>query len=581
MSVTQTLTVTETGTDAENNISAVRIIWKSTQSGDSHNDYTRTAKYYVSINGGAETEYSVSYTLPRNSTAIIVDTTIGVKHRDDGTGSITVRTWMNTEIHAGVVEKSENLSLTTLPRASTIGNISGRMLGENFGVRWIPYHKSFTYKLTFAINSWKYTTKEISPTTTSAYTHQEVLPLDVAKQIPNSKTGEMNVSLQTLYNGNPIGTDMKSFTIEVPENSDTKPYLSQLTIGDRELFIQGRDVITAKGTARAQYGASIKRIELSAEGKTSGGNTTTTDSFVNFGWMNGILLTGYGNVSVRITLTDSRGFINSATQTIYVCPYSPPRVVSVSGEKNVVCGRCDANGNWDDAGTYLKIKARRSYSLCMANGVQNNFCGLRYRYKSASATDYSEWISLLDNNNLSTEEVITSPLLNGSLSASKSYLVQIDAVDTLGKDYYMTFDIPTDTVYLHKAGSKRSLGVGEYAEYSNTISIAKDMAVRLKSSINGVRMQTKTVSGTNILDIDTKYADFSGTGNERQSFFIFGEANGRTVYGVARVANNGTTLWGGSSGVTLSTKTGGVLSVTLPTTAYDLFTIISGAEFSL
>lgn len=95
-------------------------------------------------------------------------------------------------------------------------------------------------------------------------------------------------------------------------------------------------------------------------------------------------------------------------------------------------------------------------------------------------------------------------------------------------------------------------------------------------------MGTKAVSGVNSFDIQSKYADFTNTsGNERQTLFIFGAANASLVYGVARVSNNGTTQWQGTTGVTLSTKAGGILTVTLPATAYDLFTVISSRKFTL
>ena len=120
MAVSQSLTLTESNIVTSANTSKVRILWQSTQTGESWNGYTKTAKYYVSINGGAETEYLVNYTLPQNSTATIVDTTITIDHKSDGSGSITVRTWMNTGISVGVVTQTKSLTLTTIPRASTI-----------------------------------------------------------------------------------------------------------------------------------------------------------------------------------------------------------------------------------------------------------------------------------------------------------------------------------------------------------------------------------------------------------------------------------------------------------------------------
>ena len=118
MAVTQTLSVTEVAgsINSFSNTSKVRILWQSTQSGDSFNGYTRTAKYYVSINGGAEKEYVVSYTLPQSSTKTIVDTTLTVTHKSNGTGTVKVRTWMDTRISAGVVEKTQTLTLSTITK---------------------------------------------------------------------------------------------------------------------------------------------------------------------------------------------------------------------------------------------------------------------------------------------------------------------------------------------------------------------------------------------------------------------------------------------------------------------------------
>ena len=118
-------------------------------------------------------------------------------------------------------------------------------------------------------------------------------------------------------------------------------------------------------------------------------------------------------------------------------------------------------------------------------------------------------------------------------------------------------------------------------EEPDTISIAKSKNVRIKGNLNGIYMSTKEVFATAEMDIDTKHIDYTGVGDERQTFFIFGAANSNMVYGLARVSDNGSTSWAGTDGVTLSTKSGGILTVKLPTIAYDVFTIISGREFNV
>ena len=70
MAVSQTLTLKETKVDVQANTSRVQILWKSQQTGDSHNYNSRTAKYWITVNG-KKTAYTVSYTLPEKATETI------------------------------------------------------------------------------------------------------------------------------------------------------------------------------------------------------------------------------------------------------------------------------------------------------------------------------------------------------------------------------------------------------------------------------------------------------------------------------------------------------------------------------
>ena len=259
MAVNQTLTLTEVSgsVNTSANTSQVRILWQSTQTGESWNGYTRTAKYYVSINGGAEVEYSVTYTLPLNSTKTIVDRTITVTHNGDGTGTVRVRTWMDTSISAGVVEKTETLTLTTIPRASAITSAAAKTLGEACSVTWTPLSSKFTYKLNFSIGSWSHTTGVIKPNRTTQYTYTGyTLPLDIANQLPNATKGSITVILATYSDDSgkvQVGSNASaSFQITVPNNEKTQPSvsmslspLSELSSPYSGLYIQGHSKVKA------------------------------------------------------------------------------------------------------------------------------------------------------------------------------------------------------------------------------------------------------------------------------------------------------------------------------------------------
>ena len=482
MAVSQTLSVTEVAgsPSVANNTSKVRILWKSTQTGESHNLNTRTAKYYVSINDGAEKEYTLSYTLPLETTQTILDTTITVTHKDDGSGTVKVRTWMDTRISAGVVEKSQTVTLTTIARASEITSAGAVTLGKKCSVKWTPKSAAFRYKLKFSLGSWSLTTGTIHPNTTSAYTYEGTeIPIVVANQIPNAKNGTMSVSLYTYSDSaatKQVGSaSTETFTVTVPKPS-TAPDVSmtltpQSSLGSafNGLYIQGKTKVKATLSGTGKYSATIKTYGMMVEGKIYYAADNYTSEY----------LSQYGNITVDGYASDSRGYSGSVSKSIEVISYSRPKI------SDVVAARCDSKGNLSDSGTYLKIEAKRSYSQVKANGVQKNFCKIQYRYKAEGGT-YSDWNTILAKDNLSSDKIKTGALLGVVLSAQATYVVQVQAIDDIGESASTTITIPTDKVYWHRDGARRSLTFGGYVEDDNTFAIADDITLKTKGPIEAL-----------------------------------------------------------------------------------------------
>ena len=464
MSVTQTLTLTEVSgsVNTSANTSKVRILWQSTQTGNSHNDYTRTAKYYVSINGGSETEYSVSYTLPLNSTKTIVDTTLTINHNNDGTGSVRVRTWMDTSISAKVVELSKSLTLTTIPRASSIYAVSNVYLGENCAVRWIPLSKSFRYKLKFSMGGWEQTTEAIHPNQTSSFLYTNyTIPLDAAAKIPNSPTGTMTVALYTYSDSNAsvqVGSAATAqFTVTVPENEKTTPTVSMslspsstLKSPYNGMYIQGHSKVKATLGFGTKYGATIEASNITLNGSAYASPYESA------------ILSQAGTVSVKATAKDSRGYFGTNYKDIEVIPYIKPYVRAKSSESSIICARCDGSANFTDSGTYLKIKAKVVYSKVITDGVQNNYGNIKFRYRKEGGS-YSAWQTILNCKTDNSDEVITPPLLNGALDIKTNYQVQIIASDDLYDSEPITFAIPSDDVYMDRPAGGKSMGLGGYS----------------------------------------------------------------------------------------------------------------------
>lgn len=595
------------GTTANENIDS-KIEWSSTVNVENNSSMVTAALYYKRNNTGFTT-YGEGYfyvyangisgggktrlTITEHSWVKAAEVTTEVLHLDDGTKSINIHaigSLPDTSLTSTHIEGSAILD--TIRRAMTVDSLScatnyfdGKMtykympISDDLYCRCnISLNLNGTFIAVKSINLGKQSVAQ----KTGTVTLEESELSTIYNKLPSAKQGKLRFTFRT-YSDSEYSTQVgdagyKEITLFIPDDISTKPYVTEMVLspvhnlGDAfaGLYIQGMTKVKAVSKETGQYGATIAKKSITVEGKSYESGSNYTSDYIS----------GYGLVEVKLTLEDTRGFRNTKTYTVAVIPYSKPIVIPRLGETSIVCARCDVNGNLTDSGTYLRIRARRSFSPCMANGVQKNFCGLRFRYKNTKESQFSEWQNLLTITNTSTEEVDTI-VLGNTLSITSTYVVQIDAVDSISNHSYVSFDIPTEEIYLHKAGSLGSLGIGEYVQDANIISIAKNKSVRLKSNINGVRMYNKSVSGTKDLDLDTKYIDFSGSGNERQTFFVFGEANGKMVYGVARVANNGKTLWAGTEGVTLTTKNGGILTVVLPAVAYDVFTIISGRDFTV
>lgn len=421
----------------------------------------------------------------------------GIVHADDGSKSIVISvsvsgdTIDNSNGGGWSVSGSKTIALTTIPRASEIASAGNVTLGNACHVKWTPKAASFRYRLKFILGNWSYTTSAIHPNKTTEYTYSGyTIPLDVAEQIPNATTGTMTVELYSYSDTGAtkqIGSvDSDTFTVTVPDNANTKPSVnmslapvSSLASKFAGLYIQGKSKVKATLAAEGKFKATIKGSNIRVDGKPYAFGDGYTSDYLNTP----------GTVRVYGYATDSRGFIGSTYQDITVIGYAEPKILAAAGESDVVAARCDANGNLCDDGTYLKIKAKRSYSPVTAGGVQKNFCQIRFRYKLESAPDYSSWTTILAGDNLGSDEIVTGALLGGVLATNSTYVVQIQAVDDIGESATTTVAVLTEAVYMHR--TKNAMGLGKYVDGENLLDVAWDTHLRGEVRIGAAGMTLK------------------------------------------------------------------------------------------
>ena len=359
---------------------------------------------------------------------------------------------------------SVDVTLPMIPSASTITSASDITLGNKCSVKWVPKSATFRYKLMFSIGDWSHTTGVIHPNQTSEYTYSGYsIPLDVANQVTDGPTGTMSVTLYSYSDSSAstlIGSEhTETFTVTVPDNASTKPVVSMslspvssLPEAFDGLYIQGMTKVQATLSANGQYGADIDTYGMKVDEVLYGADASYTSDY----------LTTVGNRTVYGYATDKRTHTGETSQQINVIAYGSPKLEGVS------VARCDENGNVSDIGTYLKITAKRSYSPVVSDGVQKNFCEIKFRYADSDVFG-DDWHTILSRDSLESNEVSSGPLLDGAISAQSSYTVQVRAIDDVGRYSDAFITVPTAMVYWHRDGSRNALGLGKYNERDNAV----------------------------------------------------------------------------------------------------------------
>lgn len=440
------------------------ISWSLTGGGTAVSGYYYTQNIKVMING-----QTVYYFPLEDGQVILWEGTVvttgtyTVPHDSNGSGSLEV--YVEAGIFSWPVNCSGSASWTlpTIARASSLDLIScaTAYFDGKLTYKYTPKTSAYYNRCVISLNkSGALTTvktinlgKQSAAQQTATVTLASGELATIYNELTTVSAGTLRFTLTTYsdsgYNSNVGNAVYREISLTIPNNNSTQPSVgmtlsavSGLSSAFTGLYIQGRSKVDANFSSSGKYGASIIDNSMSIQGK-SYGSPYTSEYMAQSG---DILVTGYA--------TDSRGFRSSAAQYITVIPYTIP-AVRVS-----LCERCNAAGELDETGTYLRIQATRTYSKCLASGVQKNYCQIRFRYRLSTAPEsaYSGWITLLAGSNSSdTYDGIVNSVV---FSSTSSYIVQVGVVDDVGESSNIAFTIQSEEVYWHRTA--RGLALGMY-----------------------------------------------------------------------------------------------------------------------
>lgn len=436
-----------------------------------------TGSFSITIDGKKYTSNKY-LTITENEWVTAITATKTVDHDSNGKKTLSISasgSIPETTLTSTSVSLSE--ALYTIPRASTIDSLTGSNAYFNgeLTYRYTPKSSSFYNRCNISLNlDGEYIAvktinlgKKSASQQTATVTLSESELSTVYKRLPEATKGTLRFTLRTYsdaeYSKQIGDAGYKEITLTIPNDTTTQPSatmtlspVNSLPSPFSSLYINGRTKVDANFTnGEGKYGAHIVSYKMSVGGKSYGSPYTSG------------YLTSSGSVTVKGTVTDSRGFSRTYTQTIAVIPYSDPKILPASGEKGIICARCDSAGNLSESGKYLKIKATRSYSKVTSADVQKNHCTVRYRCV-AEGNQFSGddgWVTLLAGSDTSTNTV--NKTISGVVSSTETaYVVQVGVIDDMGASDVVQFIIPTDfvTIDIPEDHKGRRIGIFRYAQ---------------------------------------------------------------------------------------------------------------------
>lgn len=475
MSVNQTLTLEQIGQSITNNTSKVRIKWTSQQTGSSYNNAPGDkAYYYITINGGTRTEHTVAFTLPQNTTKTILDTTLTVNHKADGTGSIKVETWMDTEISAGVITQTKTLTLDTIPRASAVSAPSTGTLGTALKITIDRKSANFTDKLYYKIGS--NSAVQITEYDGTAGTYSWTPPVSLAINAPNSTKLAVTLIANT-YNGTAyVGRSECTVTLAIP--SSVAPTLSVSVTdptGNKSkytgYFLQLRSKIKVAITGTGAQGSTIKSYSIKV-GWSAGSGTLYTASAAT--GTTGFL-PYYGTVYITCAVTDSRGRTATKSLSYTVSKYSVPTILSISAT------RCTQNGTANRTGEYGKV----TFTAAITALSNKNTAAYKVQYREYGTEAWTSVTPTIPEADKYAPKNITTIF---PADTNKRYTVRVVATDAFSTSNSSMRDISASFVLQHLAKSKSSVGIGRLCDDDKTKALQVGLDAYFDKSIYADRM---------------------------------------------------------------------------------------------
>lgn len=297
------------------------------------------------------------------------------------------------------------------------------------------------------------------------------VPLTIADNFPSATSGTITIGVNT-YNGSTLigGTQTINLNITIP--ASVAPSVSSVSVSEREQpiqlfgagYVQGKSRFLVNSSASGAYGSWITgyRFDVGSQSYTNTSNSYEMQETVR----------DSGTVTIKVTVTDSRGRTASRSITVSVLPYSVPQITGFD------CSRCgDAKGTVNNSGEFLKV-----YMAFSVSSLNNNNTG-KYKLEYCQ-TGASSWTALTSGDSYSYSGTFISS--TALLNSANSYKVRLTVWDSFTSSVIVR-EVGTAVRLLSYIVKKTAIAIGKIPEKDSTFEVALETVFnRYASFMSGV-----------------------------------------------------------------------------------------------
>lgn len=340
------------------------------------------------------------------------------------------------------------VSLPTIPRVSGI-SAAGVELGTQMTITLDRKSSGFTDAVKWSCGTASGTIAEKGSGTRHYFTPS----IELAQQNTTGTTVPVTITVETYSGSTKIGTGSMTVTCTIP--ASVKPAVGTITLTDNKGYsgtyggyVQSKSELRVQAASSGSYGSTITKTVIQV-GSLSAAGADKTFSLPNS-----------GTVTVKVTVTDSRGRTGTKSTTVTVLKYAAPSTTLVS------ITRCDADGTQNPTGAYGKAVFTNTITSLGSHNTATHTVRYRKRgtssWSSKTITAYTGSYSVVKGEGIITADV------------DSDYEICTRATDAFGSTTTAVSILPVAFALLDFDRANKAAGILQRASTAGVVSIGGD-----------------------------------------------------------------------------------------------------------